>query len=28
VTGIEKPFVSGYANTLVPNLWNQSLPNK
>ncbi|QKM65009.1 hypothetical protein DCO17_07050 [Polynucleobacter tropicus] len=22
VTGAEKPFVSGYANTLIPNLWN------
>ena len=22
VTGTEKSFVSGYANTLVPNLWN------
>ena len=27
-TGIEKPFVSGYANALVPNLWNQSSSNK
>jgi predicted metal-dependent enzyme (double-stranded beta helix superfamily) len=22
VTGAEKSFISGYANTLVPNLWN------
>ncbi|QWD97596.1 hypothetical protein [Polynucleobacter sp. MG-6-Vaara-E2] len=22
ITGVEKSFVSGYANTLVPNLWN------
>ena len=24
VTGSEKSFISGYANTLVPNLWNRA----
>jgi len=24
-TGAEKPFISGYANSSVPNLWNRSL---
>ena len=26
ITGIEKPFISGYANTVTPNLWNTT-PN-
>jgi predicted metal-dependent enzyme (double-stranded beta helix superfamily) len=26
ITGSEKPFISGYANTVTPNLWNTT-PN-
>jgi predicted metal-dependent enzyme (double-stranded beta helix superfamily) len=28
ITGAEKSFISGYANTIVPNLWNPAQPNK